>query len=76
MMLLKIDIEKAFDTIEWLAILATLRKMNFPQVWISWIQECLSSSSFSLLVNGSPSPWFSSSRGVHQGDPISPLLFN
>lgn len=75
MMLAKIDIEKSFDTIEWPAILATLLKMNFPHIWISWIQECLSSSFFSLIINGSHTSWFPSSRGIRQGDHISSLMF-
>lgn len=74
-MLLKLDIEKAYDTINWNAILAILSKMNFPHIWISWISTCLNSGSFSLLINGVPSPWFSSSRGVRQRDLISSYLF-
>lgn len=68
-MLLKIDIEKVFDTIEWNCILVTLLIMGFPDLWISWIH------SFSFLINGHPSKWIYSSRGVRQGDPISPLFF-
>ncbi|XP_039135720.1 uncharacterized protein LOC120273142 [Dioscorea cayenensis subsp. rotundata] len=74
-MLLKVDIEKAFDTINWNLILATLQRMCFPAIWIKWIESCLSSAFFSLLINGRPSRWITSSRGVRQGDPISPLLF-
>lgn len=74
-MILKIDIEKAFDTLEWIDVLATLRKMNFPDKWISWIQATLSSTSFSFIVNDQRSSWISSSHGVRQGDPLSSLLF-
>ncbi|XP_039120341.1 uncharacterized protein LOC120256728 [Dioscorea cayenensis subsp. rotundata] len=74
-MLIKLDIEKAYDTIDWNAILAIISCMNFPDHWISWVSTCLQSCSFSLLINGSLSPWFSSSRGVRQGDPISSYLF-
>ncbi|XP_039125466.1 uncharacterized protein LOC120261592 [Dioscorea cayenensis subsp. rotundata] len=74
-MLIKIDIEKAYDTIHWSAILATLSKMNFPPIWISWIEACISSTSFSFLINGQPTPWIRSSRGIRQGDPISSYLF-
>lgn len=74
-MLIKLDIEKAYDTISWDAIFAVLNKMNFHSNWISWISTCLKSSSFSVIVNGVASPWFSSSRGVRQGDPISSHLF-
>lgn len=74
-MLVKIDIEKAYDTLSWSAILATMTKMHFPPRWISWIKGCLSSVSLSIIINGQPTAWFLSSRGVRQGDPISPYLF-
>lgn len=48
-MIYKIDIEKVFDSVEWLAIIATLRRMKFLDTWITWIQSYLSSASFSLL---------------------------
>lgn len=52
MMITKIDIEQAFDTIDWNVILAILHKMMFPECWICWIKACLSYASFSFLVNG------------------------
>lgn len=48
-MIMKIDIEKACDTIKWDAILATLHRMDFPLTWISWVKSCISSARFSLL---------------------------
>ncbi|XP_039129019.1 uncharacterized protein LOC120265197 [Dioscorea cayenensis subsp. rotundata] len=74
-MLVKLDIEKAYDTLSWNAILATLYRMNFPSRWISWIKACISSASFSFLINRQPSPWIKSSRGLRQGDPLSSYLF-
>lgn len=59
-MLIKNDIEKAYNALNWSAIIATLTRMKFLNVWISWIKACLTSSSFSLLINGSPTPWFTS----------------
>lgn len=73
--LIKIDIEKAYYTLSWNAILATLTKMNFPRVWVNWIHACISSASFSFLINKQPSAWIHSSRGIRQGDPISSYLF-
>lgn len=49
--------------------------MNFPNNWISRIKTFLNSSSFSLLINGILTPWFTSFRGVCQRDPISSYLF-
>lgn len=74
-MIIKIDVEKAFDTLEWNVVIATLRRMLFPKCWITWIRNSFSSASFSFIFNGKHSGWINSSRGVRQGDPLSPLLF-
>jgi hypothetical protein len=54
LMVVKIDMEKAFDYMEWSFILAILSKLGFAPMWIYWIRICITSPSFSILINGSP----------------------
>ena len=52
-----------------------LDRMGFGVKWCKWIRTCISTVQFSVLINGSPTDFFGSSRGLGQGDPLSPLLF-
>lgn len=71
----KIDLEKAFDRINWRYLEFVLVQMGFSRKWCNWLRFCYSTSSFSVLINGSSFGYFTSSRGVRQGCPVSPLLF-
>lgn len=66
LMLLKLDLEKAFDRIEWSFIYQALNFFNFSKPLIKLIMSCVSSSSISILINGSPTTYFSPTREIRQ----------
>ena len=74
-MLCKLDIEKAYDQINWNFLTTVLFKMGFKEKWLGWIKRCISTASFSVMSNGSPEGFFRSSSGLRHGDPLSPYLF-
>lgn len=73
--IMKIDLEKAFDKIEWSFIRNTLPYFNFRSNLINLIMFCICTSSVAILVNGTWTDFFSPTKGIRQEDPMSPYIF-
>ncbi|KAK3222107.1 hypothetical protein Dsin_009132 [Dipteronia sinensis] len=75
-LLVKLDFEKAYDSVDHTFLDSLLEGMGFGCKWRQWMSSCISSPMFSVFVNGSPTQQFSLQRCLCQGDPLSPFLFN
>jgi hypothetical protein len=75
-LLIKLDIAKAFDTVRWDYLLDLMQRLGFPQRWRALMTTLLSTATSRVLLNGIPGKDILHGRGLRQGDPLSPLLFD
>ena len=74
-MAIKLDIQKAYDRVNWSFLKVVLIKFGFNEVFINWIMEYITSIPFEVMINGGKSKNFKPKKGLRQGDPLSLYIF-
>jgi hypothetical protein len=73
---LKLDIEKAYDKVNWDLLFECMEKRGFHNKWCVWMEHVASGGTISVKVNNKIGKYIKIFKGVRQGDPLSPILFN
>nr|XP_009757838.1 PREDICTED: uncharacterized protein LOC104210596 [Nicotiana sylvestris] len=74
--MIKIDIQKAYDSVEWSYLEQNMRMIGFPERFIAWVMKCVKTVNYTIMVNGEPTDPFNAEKGLRQGDPMSISICN
>jgi hypothetical protein len=74
--ILKLDFEKPYDKVQWGFMMEVLRRKNFPPKWLEWMKQIIEGGRVAININGEDGQFFNTHKGLRQGDPLSPLMFN
>jgi hypothetical protein len=74
--IMKLDFEKAYDKVNWDFLLECHKIRGFSETWCGWVQQIMHNGTVCVKINNEIGPYFQSAKGVRQGDPFSPTLFN
>ena len=72
---MKIDLQKAYDSVEWSFLEHVMGGLGFPDMFIQWVMKCVKTVNYTIVVNGQNTQRFDAAKGLRQGDPMSPFLF-